>query len=265
MDEDNIYEQEESKPRDKKAQKNSKKSFQNKIKKNNNNNNQNSYKNKNSHKSNNNNTHKNKRKSKKNFKKKNSKKQPEFTSTTYKTKVCEFYKKGACKRGDDCTFSHNYKMKQLDEVCRFFLTGNCLKTNCLFSHDLSTYPCKYFFLSGKCKNMLRCQFSHQKFFKGKKSILSYIDQHKDSILKHWKGGFRTPLLIYAVDGGFVEEEFGQKEVDMAMMIPGIGDDDDQIGVGVDDEIGVGGDGDDQVGVGAGDGVDEEEDTVYMPF
>merc|ERR1712032_1358392 len=86
-----------------------------------------------------------------------------MTSSNFKTVVCEFFKKGSCQKGNDCTFSHDYKLKVLDTLCKFYLSGNCLKKNCLFSHDTSSYPCKYPYIGGKCDNMLNCKFSHQQF------------------------------------------------------------------------------------------------------
>lgn len=40
--------------------------------------------------------------------KKNNKKLKKILSTTYKTKKCEFYNRGNCQKGKDCTFSHNF-------------------------------------------------------------------------------------------------------------------------------------------------------------
>lgn len=36
----------------------------------------------------------------------------EFISSTYKTKKCEFYMKGACQKGEACEFSHDFPMEK---------------------------------------------------------------------------------------------------------------------------------------------------------
>ena len=78
-------------------------------------------------------------------------------------KVCTFFAKGDCKRGDDCPFSHNkilidslkehqqsckqskdlrqrthgtkFKETNVTEVCSFAVNGNCTRSNCKRSHD----------------------------------------------------------------------------------------------------------------------------------
>lgn len=165
-----------------------------------------------------------KKKNPKNKRKYKTPKSATFTSSTYKTVICEFFKKGACKKGEDCSFSHNWKMKVLDEICRYHLTGNCMKETCLFSHDVSQYPCKYYFLGGMCKNMLNCEFSHEDF-KDKDTLIKYIKEHSDNIYIQWKRGFRTPLLVYAIEGGYVEK-IREGEQDTFMLIPGIGDEEE---------------------------------------
>ena len=47
------------------------------------------------------------------------------------------------------------------EVCRFHLTGSCMKgDSCYYSHDLSRVPCRYFHLWGTCMAGPTCRFSH---------------------------------------------------------------------------------------------------------
>lgn len=48
-------------------------------------------------------------------------------------KPCVFFVKGACKQGDQCTYSHDFEIK----VCNFFVrSGRCSRGNrCTFAHD----------------------------------------------------------------------------------------------------------------------------------
>lgn len=73
-----------------------------------------------------------------------------LTSKNYKSQRCQFYEKGSCRKGEDCTYSHDFEVTTLQEVCKFYLTGNCHKSNCLFSHDLSSHPCKFYHISLNC-------------------------------------------------------------------------------------------------------------------
>lgn len=59
----------------------------------------------------------------------------EMFSKNYKSKPCEFYRKGVCKKGDECTYRHNFELKVLDKICKFHLSNSCYKQNCLYSHD----------------------------------------------------------------------------------------------------------------------------------
>lgn len=45
------------------------------------------------------------------------------------------------------------------KVCRHFIEGHCGRSDCMFSHDLSAVPCR-FFQSGSCRKGASCQFSH---------------------------------------------------------------------------------------------------------
>jgi hypothetical protein len=112
-------------------------------------------------------------------------------SKGYKSKECEFYRKGICKKGNECTFSHAFELKTLDKVCKFFVTGSCYKENCLFSHDLGMYPCKFLHVSGKCDNMTGCKYSHQKF-KSLEQMKEFVEDNINAIQKHLANGIITP-------------------------------------------------------------------------
>jgi len=46
--------------------------------------------------------------------------------------ICKFFRTGHCRRGDNCTFSHDLK----SEACLYFRAGNCtLGSACKYSHD----------------------------------------------------------------------------------------------------------------------------------
>lgn len=47
----------------------------------------------------------------------------------------------------------------LPKPCVFFLEGNCRRSDCKFSHDLSSIPCKYW-IEGFCFKGELCPFSH---------------------------------------------------------------------------------------------------------
>ena len=112
-------------------------------------------------------------------------------SKSYKKRQCEFYKKGACKKGNDCTYSHDFEVKVIEKVCKFFMSNSCYKENCLFSHDLSLYPCKFLHVGGKCDNLTECKFSHE-IFKTKESIIEFIQDNSTSIKKHLANSITTP-------------------------------------------------------------------------
>ncbi len=56
----------------------------------------------------------------------NRQKKNEFYSANYKTKPCEYYRKGIailplyilgnCQKGDECPFSHNFPREKLDVI-----------------------------------------------------------------------------------------------------------------------------------------------------
>ena len=64
-------------------------------------------------------------------------------------KICKFQKFGFCKFGAKCFFRHS------KEVCQ---NVNCAIESCLKRHP---NPCKFFFLTRKCKFKEDCSYSHQ--------------------------------------------------------------------------------------------------------
>lgn len=78
-----------------------------------------------------------------------------------KNKICRYYLKGTCTKGNLCNFQHknpqtmhnpnynptHFKGDKKDFTCKYFLQGNCTKTNCSFFHgygnkllSLISYP-----------------------------------------------------------------------------------------------------------------------------
>lgn len=106
---------------------------------------------------------------------------PAFYSANYKKVPCEFLKKGACTRGDQCTFSHDFEPAKSSTICRFFLGNACDKgDNCPFSHEIDSYPCKFYF-ARQCDKHTLCPFSHEdhRFFKGEKETNQFIEENSD--------------------------------------------------------------------------------------
>jgi hypothetical protein len=50
-------------------------------------------------------------------------------------------------------------MPAVKQVCRFWLSGSCLRSDCQFSHDVANRICKYF-LMGSCSKGEQCPFTH---------------------------------------------------------------------------------------------------------
>lgn len=86
------------------------------------------------------------------------KKVQKIISSTYKKKKCDFYNKGACKKGSQCPFSHSFipdvakvLFRLLKKICKFFLSDSCNKgEECPYSHNTKRYPCKFFHIQQHC-------------------------------------------------------------------------------------------------------------------
>jgi hypothetical protein len=88
--------------------------------------------------------------------------------------ICKFYQEGRCSN-DTCGFLHEGPLnKKENEICKYHLVGACQKgENCIYSHDFSTFPCKYFHLENECRDKL-CRFSHSAISEEKKMELIKI-------------------------------------------------------------------------------------------
>jgi len=100
-------------------------------------------------------------------------------------KVCSYFQKGKCNKGDRCEFLHenntnpygnvNASSGSTPKVCQYFQKGKCNKGDrCEFLHENNTNPygnvnassgstpkvCQYF-QKGKCNKGDRCEFLHE--------------------------------------------------------------------------------------------------------
>lgn len=95
-------------------------------------------------------------------------------------KACHFYVRGKCDKGVSCIFSHDITPITKSEICKYFINSCCLKgDDCPYSHALSTFPCKYFHIRGKCVDADSCRFSHQPISEeAKQKLLTKIEQEQ---------------------------------------------------------------------------------------
>uniref|UniRef100_A0A915A6J6 C3H1-type domain-containing protein n=1 Tax=Parascaris univalens TaxID=6257 RepID=A0A915A6J6_PARUN len=86
--------------------------------------------------------------------------------------MCKFFRRGHCKHGLDCCFSHNaVDSDRRPEVCKYYKRGNCSRdSECVFLHGES--PCKAFH-KGVC-TMVPCRFSHLPLNKFTKPIFEQL-------------------------------------------------------------------------------------------
>ncbi|KAL7712001.1 C3H1-type domain-containing protein [Entamoeba marina] len=69
------------------------------------------------------------------------------------TKPCIFYmQNGYCKKGNDCTFSHDISLKPLTPTKQFISVDKLYRTK----------PCRYFFEYGCCRKGDHCNYSHDR-------------------------------------------------------------------------------------------------------
>ena len=109
-----------------------------------------------------------------------------------KDQICQFYINGACKKGENCPFSHNCPQIHKRELCKFFLSGYCTKgSSCLYSHNLKDYPCKFYHARGFCENFENCKFSHKRL--NEDEINLFIKENEDFLMETKKKFGRTNM------------------------------------------------------------------------
>uniref|UniRef100_F1L607 Zinc finger CCCH domain-containing protein 4 n=1 Tax=Ascaris suum TaxID=6253 RepID=F1L607_ASCSU len=81
-----------------------------------------------------------------------------FGAQSRRRVMCKFFRRGHCKHGLNCCYSHNAAdSDRRPEVCKYYKRGNCSRdSECVFLHGES--PCKAFH-KGEC-TMVPCRFSH---------------------------------------------------------------------------------------------------------
>ena len=124
-------------------------------------------------------------------------------------KECVFYRRGECKFGEDCWYSHSTNGTDADKkqaVCRHYQRGYCSfgdkcrfmhsnKTNQLKDNELNREkrPCK-FYLQGYCKNGNKCMFEHKGRFNEMRSSCIKDNhsqgQNKDAESSHPNNSYR---------------------------------------------------------------------------
>lgn len=95
----------------------------------------------------------------------------------YKTRLCNFFKIGACHKGAGCCYAHGEEDLRASpnfertSVCPIMLSqGSCAKPDCRYAHDASELRCDLgllktkmcsFYLSGLCVVGDACRFAHK--------------------------------------------------------------------------------------------------------
>ncbi|KAF4116591.1 hypothetical protein G5714_004080 [Onychostoma macrolepis] len=53
-----------------------------------------------------------------------------------KDTTCKYYMHGACKKGNDCEFSHDLKNSKSDMNCKYYRKGTCFYGDqCRYDHN----------------------------------------------------------------------------------------------------------------------------------
>ncbi|OQR75390.1 hypothetical protein BIW11_08451 [Tropilaelaps mercedesae] len=125
---------------------------------------------------------------------------------------CKYYQEGKCNKtpGEDCPYSHAVEQTKRAELCRFYVSGHCVKRNCPFMHE--DFPCKFYHSGAPCFADKNCRYSHAPLTDDMRDVLmKYLDEckglkredlerlsrkAKEREVRHQdsKSGHREPLL-----------------------------------------------------------------------
>ena len=102
---------------------------------------------------------------------------------------CRFWRRGSCKKGLDCDFSHEVK---IIKPCRYWARGTCsYGSECRFAHN-SLPECRY---GDNCRAWPNCRFQHES---SANSYCRYQENCQDSFCSfvHFLGHFPPQLDSY---------------------------------------------------------------------
>eukprot|EP01067_Filipodium_phascolosomae_P008755 Filipodium_phascolosomae@DN757_c0_g1_i1.p1 len=120
--------------------------------------------------------------------------QDKRTRTTFKhvKAVCIYFTQGRCRNGDDCEFLHEFEGRQdkSDTLCKYYLANLCTRPFCVYSHQPSRFPCRYWFTGGTCPNVaggpgkapgaVGCEFSHNdEALSTEMAKTKFVEYHKE--------------------------------------------------------------------------------------
>ncbi|XP_018497604.2 arginine-glutamic acid dipeptide repeats protein [Galendromus occidentalis] len=170
---------------------------------------------------------------------------------------CKYYMEGKCQKSDDCPFSHAIEQTKRTDLCRFYVSGHCIKRNCPFMHE--DFPCKFYHTGAPCFADKSCRYSHAPLTDEMRDVLMrYLDECKglkredlerlsrkakerEDRQKDPKAPPRShkePLLELPQTLRTEGMQLGVEDTDFRILPPGTADVDYRLPVGKDDGVGM---------------------------